>query len=50
MLIAQDLGYCEYSNQLKAQIMALTMSIRGYSATLKPNALTPQRSVPLTLG
>ena len=36
MFIAQDLGYCEYSNQLKAQIMALTMSIRGYSATLKP--------------
>ena len=36
MFIAQDLGYCEYTNKLKAQIMALTMGIRGYSSTLKP--------------
>ena len=34
LIIAESLGYGEYSKQLKATIMSLTMGIRAYGKSL----------------
>ena len=35
LLIAESLGYGEYTRKLKATIMSLTISLRAYGKTIK---------------
>ena len=36
LIIAEQLGYCEYPKKLKAAIMGLMMAIRAYGKSLTP--------------
>lgn len=38
LIIAENLGYCEYTNKMKALIMSLTIGIRAYAKSLSPTS------------